>query len=79
MVKILVFVLVYMPILSTQFKIDITPLLTTSAVVTMVIEEALTRRPVIQLTPWLFEPLILVPEVQRALDWEFAAAAFCPQ
>ena len=49
------------------------------AVVIMVMEEAITGRPVTQLTPWLFEPFFFFPEVQRAFDWEFAAAAFRPQ
>ena len=40
-IKILAFVLIYLPVLSTQFGLDITPLLTTSAVLTMVIGLAL--------------------------------------
>ena len=40
-IKILAFILVYLPVLSTQFGLDITPLLTTSAVLTMVIGLAL--------------------------------------
>lgn len=49
------------------------------AVLIMVVEEAASGRPVVQLTPWLFEPAILVPEVQQALDYEFAASAFRPK
>lgn len=49
------------------------------AVLVMVVEEAVTTRPVVQLTPWLFEPIIFVPEVQKLLDFEFASAAFRPQ
>ena len=48
------------------------------AVIVMAAEEAITGQPVTQLTPWLFEPAFLLPEVQRALDSEFAAAAFRP-
>ena len=49
------------------------------AIVFMVVEEAVTGQPVVQVTPWLFEPaFIAFPEIQRAMDWEFAAAAFRP-
>ena len=43
-----------------------------------VIEEAISGQPVTQLTPWLFEPFIFFPEVQRLFDSEFAAAAVRP-
>lgn len=46
------------------------------AVVTMVVEEYVTKQPVVQLTPWLFEPFIFFPEIQRLLDAEFAVSAF---
>lgn len=49
------------------------------ALTLMVIEEAVTGLPVTQITPFLFKPVIFFPEVQRAFDWEFAAAAFRPQ
>ena len=39
----------------------------------------LSLRRVVQLTPWLFKPAILFPEVQQLLDAEFAVAAFRPQ
>ena len=49
------------------------------AVLVMVIEEAVTKQPVVRLTPWLFEPVIFFPEVQQLFDQEFAAAAFRPE
>ena len=49
------------------------------AVVIMVMEEAITGRPVTQLTHGHLSPSSSSPEVQRAFDWEFAAAAFRPQ
>jgi len=49
------------------------------AVLIMVVEEAVTKVPVVQLTPWLFKPAIFFPEVQRLLDSEFAVAAFRSQ
>lgn len=48
------------------------------AVTTYVVEESVTRRPIVELTPWLFKPLFLLPGVQSALDAEFAVSAFRP-
>jgi len=49
------------------------------AVTTYVVEESVTRRPIVELTPWLFKPLFLLPRVlQSALDAEFAVSAFRP-
>lgn len=49
------------------------------AIFIMVAEEFVTKQPVIQLTPWLFKPAILFPEVQKLFDAEFAVAAFRAQ
>ena len=49
------------------------------AISVMVLEEFVTKQPVVALTPWLFEPIIFLPETQRLLDSEFAVAAFRPQ
>ena len=49
------------------------------AVTSFVIEEAVTGRPVIEITPWLFRPIFLFPEVQQLFNYEFAAAAFRPK
>jgi light-harvesting complex I chlorophyll a/b binding protein 1 len=48
------------------------------ALVVMAVEEALTGLPVTEVTPWLFEPVFMIPQVREALDSEFAVAAFRP-
>mmetsp|Transcript_30004 Transcript_30004/g.74963 ORF Transcript_30004/g.74963 Transcript_30004/m.74963 type:complete len:185 (-) Transcript_30004:352-906(-) len=48
------------------------------AVATYVVEEAVTQKPIVELTPWLFKPLIAFPEVQRLFDGAFAISAFRP-
>jgi len=49
------------------------------AVAAFVVEEALTGRPIIDLTPWLFRPLISFPQVQLFFDHAFAVSAFRSQ
>jgi len=49
------------------------------AVTSFVIEEFVSGRPVVELTPWLFKPIIAWPEVQRLFDAEFASSAFRPE
>ena len=49
------------------------------AITFMIIEEAVTGRSVVSLTPWLFEPIIFFPETQQLFDQEFAVAAFRPE
>jgi len=49
------------------------------AVFIMVAEEFVTGQPVVQVTPWLFEPAIFFPAVQSLFDAEFAVSAFRPE